>query len=416
MNKWQRILIIIVVIFLIASFNIYHLSSTFANENETGGVVEEITDLDKQIDTKKKEIENLQKKAEVYKKNIEQKKLEALSLGNQIAILDNQIVKTELDIETTEKRIEQINLEIKSLDLQIQEKEAKISDYKKRLIDLLSLLYRSGQKSYLDILILNDSFSDFFDQIQYLKELQVELQSLLGQVKNLKEALNQKRNEKEAKKQEEEDIKKELEQEKKSLEEKMTVKANLLEQTLASEKQFQNLLLDLRYEQEKIDSEISYLERKIREKLAESDKAFLEGKSGEVILSWPVDPSRGITAYFHDPDYPFRYIFEHPAIDIRTSQGTAIHAAAPGYVARVKDAGMGYSYIMIIHNNGISTVYGHVSKILVQEDTYVIRGQTIGLSGGMPGTPGAGRLSTGPHLHFEVRLNGIPVNPLDYLP
>ncbi len=410
----KKILIIFLAIFLIASF-------TFQNSKkikavESGDVVNEISDLDKQIDLKKKEIENLQKKAEVYKKNIEQKKLEALSLGNQIAILDNQIVKIGLDIEATEKRIEQIGLEIKSLEFQIKEKEDKIADYKTKLADLLSILYRSSQKNYLEILILNNSFSEFFDQIQYLEELQIELQSLLNQVKELKAELNEKKIKKEAKKQEEENAKKELEQEKSSLEEKMVAKAALLEQTLSSEKEFQNLLIELRYEQEKIDSEIAYLERKIREKLAESDRAFFEGISGNVILSWPVDPSRGITAYFHDPDYPFRYIFEHPAIDIRAPQGTPILASAPGYVARAKDAGMGYSYIMIIHNSGISTVYGHVSKILVQEDTYVIRGQTIGLSGGMPGTPGAGRLSTGPHLHFEVRLNGIPVNPLDYLP
>jgi murein DD-endopeptidase MepM/ murein hydrolase activator NlpD len=141
------------------------------------------------------------------------------------------------------------------------------------------------------------------------------------------------------------------------------------------------------------------------EKLEFNDAGFI----------WPVTKNM-VMATFHDPDYPYRYIFEHPAIDIRAAQGSTLRAAASGYVAIAKNAGKGYSYIMIVHGDGLATVYGHVSKIYVQPDEYVVQGQTIGLSGGMPGTNGAGSLTTGPHLHFEVRLNGIPVNPLEYLP
>jgi len=199
-----------------------------------------------------------------------------------------------------------------------------------------------------------------------------------------------------------------------SLTEEETAKTFLLEETKSSERRFSSLYSELQREQTQIDNELAVLEKRMREKLAAQETALSE--LGEVGFMWPIFPERGISSTFHDPDYPYRYIFEHPGIDIRAYQSTPIKAAETGYVGRAKDAGYGYSYIMLVHNDGFSTVYGHVSRIDVSEGDYVTKGQVIGLSGGMPGTLGAGRLTTGPHLHFEIRYNGIPVNPMNYLP
>jgi len=417
-NISRKLLIALTAISLVVPFNFSQITPVYAEVSYANNLVEELSDLDKQMEAKKKEIEALQKKSESYKKQIEVAQRKSLSLETELAILSNKIAKIKIDIEATEKKIEQIALEIKTLEAQIQEKEARIAENKNRIADFLRLIHRNDQKGYLEVLAANQSFSEVFDQMQYVENLQADLQKVLNQVQDLKAELEKKKSEQEAKKLEEENSKNDLVKMQSSLETQIGSKELLLNETFASEKQFQNWLLQSKYEEEQINSEIYNLERSIRQKLEESDKSFADGgSSGAVVLSWPVDPGRGITATFHDPDYPFRYIFEHPAIDIRASQGTQVKAAAPGYVARIKNGGMkGYSYVMIIHSNGISTVYGHLSKINVQEDTYVIRGQTIGLSGGMPGTPGAGGLTTGPHLHFETRLDGIPVNPLNYLP
>jgi murein DD-endopeptidase MepM/ murein hydrolase activator NlpD len=279
------------------------------------------------------------------------------------------------------------------------------------------LIYKNDQVSYLEVILTNESFSDFFDQIKYTEEIHTDIKSSLTKLKNSKQDLETQRTNWEEKAQLEEDLKNELQQNIDGLDEKNTAQEILLVQARLTERQYQNFQYQLQLEQQQINSDIINLEKEVREKLEAREFAERFSGFGPARLAWPVNPSRGITAFFHDPDYPFRYIFEHPAIDIRAYQGTTIQAPENGYVARVKFRGdTSYAYVMLIHNDGLSTVFGHVSSVLVNQDEYVTKGQTVALTGGMPGTNGAGNLSTGPHLHFEVRFNGIPVNPLEYLP
>lgn len=99
----------------------------------------------------------------------------------------------------------------------------------------------------------------------------------------------------------------------------------------------------------------------------------------------------------------------HRAIDLPRTNGWGIYAAAPGIVQTSSSRG-GYGNLIIInHGGGWTTYYAHLSQFKVQSGTYVEQGQLIGLMGS------TGR-STGPHLHFEVRQNGTPLNPLNYLP
>ncbi len=131
---------------------------------------------------------------------------------------------------------------------------------------------------------------------------------------------------------------------------------------------------------------------------------------------WPVSPARGITAFFGDSGYKSRFGVAHRAVDIRLPQGSRVMAAAPGLVYKAKNNGYGYSYITIAHPGGLATVYGHISGILVKEGDVVRAGDLIGLSGGIPGTKGAGYMTTGAHLHFEVADHGENKDPLDFLP
>ncbi|PCI24832.1 hypothetical protein COB57_03630 [Candidatus Peregrinibacteria bacterium] len=142
------------------------------------------------------------------------------------------------------------------------------------------------------------------------------------------------------------------------------------------------------------------------------DDDFISNKP----LMWPVSPERGITAYFRDADYKEYFGVNHNAVDIRAAQGSPIFSPKSGYIEKVADNGMGYSYLIVAHQGGLATLYGHISEFNVKEGELVQMGQVLAKTGGTPGTKGAGVMTTGPHLHFEVHKDGKKSNPLEYLP
>ncbi|NMC51490.1 peptidoglycan DD-metalloendopeptidase family protein, partial [Candidatus Kuenenbacteria bacterium] len=325
-----------------------------------------------------------------------------------------QINKKEAEIKLNEEEIQETELQIKKTGEDLDRTAKDIQDKQDKISKFMRELYQMDQNSDLEIIVMNDSISDFFNQLQATEKIQGEINDILIALKKAKADLEGEKADLEGKNLALSELKAKLENRKANLEDQTDAKQSILQQTKSSEARYQSLIADLKEEQGKINADIVTLEKAMRKRLSSSGTSLEE--LGDVILTWPV-PSRVVTSTFHDPDYPFRHIFEHPAIDIKAGQGTPVRAAASGYVARVQNGGKkGYSYIMIVHNDGFSTVYGHVSAIYVSTDQFVTQGEVIGLSGGAPGTSGAGRLTTGPHLHFEVRLNGIPVNPEDYLP
>jgi murein DD-endopeptidase MepM/ murein hydrolase activator NlpD len=388
----------------------------FGQNDEAGGNKEEISQLNTKISEKKNKVKQLEKSIAEYKEKISQKRLEAVSLSNQMAILDNRAAQVELDIEATEEKIDTLDLEIEAFTLIIDAKEVSLARQKELIGELLRTIHYNDEKKYIEVAAAYDNFSEFYNQVQYVNTVEKNLGASVRGLRITKEELDEKKEATTDRKDSYEVLQDELAEKRKNLDEQLFAKEDLLAQTHSSELTFKTLLGSLKNQYQQIENEITGIEREIRRKLEAEDKLKGFELDGETILSWPTQ-SRYITSRFHDPDYPYRHIFEHNAIDIRAAQGTPLKAVASGYVARARHcrASTCYSYVMLVHSGGISTVYGHTSNILVVEDQFVTRGDVIGYSGGTPGTIGAGPFVTGPHLHFEVRKNGIPVNPLGYL-
>ncbi|OGH88497.1 MAG: hypothetical protein A3J93_04510 [Candidatus Magasanikbacteria bacterium RIFOXYC2_FULL_42_28] len=390
------------------------LTPILARAQEAGGNQDEINALNTEITKRKDTIKQLEETIAKYKSNINQKQLEAVSLKNQVSIIEAQVAQVETSIDLTKEKIKEAELSITALDLSIADKEAVIKRQKVVITQIIQGLLANDQKNFLEIMLTNDSFADFYNQAKYLENVYVDLGRSVKNVRLAKEDLTNQKVQVDAKRQNYENLKIDLEDQRKDLNERVGLKITLLGQTKASEARYQTLLVSLRQQYQLVESEVRTFEDKVRKKLEAQDK--IQSSGGELLLSWPV-PSRYITAYFHDPEYPYRRVFEHNAVDIRASQGTPIKATAPGYVGMARRCTLAscYSYVLLIHTTDISTVYGHMSSIAVSADQFVERGDIIGYSGGTPGTAGAGPFVTGPHLHFEVRKNGIPVDPLGYL-
>lgn len=384
--------------------------------DESGGNAEEIDALNDEIAAKREKIKQLEKSIEKYKKDIEEKRLESISLSNQIAILDNRAAQIDLDIQATEAKLDALTLEIQRLVLSIEDKENAIARQQTILSELVRTIHFNQSKNVVEIFAAYESFSEFYNKLQHLRTIERDMGQSARALRIGKEELEAQQEQREQIKLSFEEVKDNLENKKRDLEEQTEHKFSLLAQTQSSELKFKTLVDSLRDQYQSIENEITGIEQEVRKRL-EAEKQ-LDGVAGAdgTLLSWPTQ-SRYITCAFHCGGYPYAHVFLHSGIDIRAAQGTPIKAAASGYVARAKrcTSASCYSFIMLIHSDGIATVYGHMSAIYVAEDQFVTRGDTIGLSGGAPGTVGAGPFVTGPHLHFEVRLDGVPVDPMGYL-
>lgn len=399
--------IVIAIVFGTFVPNFFVIAQTVSSTSQ------EINAIDKEIQIRKDKIKALEKTISEYNKILTQKETESVSLKNQLSIMSNRIAQFNADIELVGEKIKETQLEIDALNISITDKKRVITKQKKIVAKMVENIHSSDQKNFLEIMLTYKTFADFYNEVKSAESVYVDLGRSVKSLRIATEDLEAKQKQVQIKQTKFTEFKNELEVSKSNLESQETAKSQLLDQTKSSEARYRTLLSSQKAQYQQIENETRIFEEKKSKQLELQDKI---SASGSVLMTWPV-PSRIINATFHDPDYPFKRVFEHSGLDLKAPYGTAVKAVASGYIARARrcTSSSCYSYILIVHTGNLSTVYGHLSKINVTEDAFVNRGDIIGYSGGTPGTIGAGPFVTGPHLHFEVRQNGIPVDPLLFM-
>lgn len=355
---------------------------------------------------------------------------EITSLEDQIQNIDDQLEFTQKRLKVMTENINDNEDAIDKLKEEISLLQDEIEEQKQNLSDLVVMIYfENEQAGFFDssdlqtikLLMGDENVTELLERSEGLTMLEFSLQDLLFELDNNRRRLDDDKKELIEKTTELRALREDLKDQNIFLNLQRKSKEKILEQTKGEEAIYNELIRRAKEEQIQIRQDINQLVgvyAKYQERFGED--GFGVDQFGTTFdsdkLSWPVKPNLGISAFYRDAAYRAALGVEHSAIDIRVAQGSQVRSAADGVVLKTKGGeGLDYHYIIVGHNNGLMTLYGHMYDIYVKEGDSVRRGDLIGLSGGMPGSRGAGWLTTGPHLHLEVFLNGVHVDPMLYM-
>lgn len=333
---------------------------------------------------------------------------------NQLEYVQGELSSTVIQIQKLEDQIQTAQKEIDSFDGQLRELQVKVEETTKNLENLkqeydeneklleerLVVLYESGETTYLDMLLQSASLTEFLSNYYTIQQVVETDTELLENISNQKIEVEKTKNELEEQKSNLKLLKAKKEQTYIVMQNNKTIQENYSNQLSDSEKELQKKIEEYRAEEQRVENLIQL--------------AAGQGYEGEYaggVMAWPIAKSGTyITSPFGNREHPIQGVVKlHSGIDIGNAGfGAPVIAAADGIVTLASYNGGYGNCVMINHGNGISTLYGHGQKILTTVGTQVKKGDLI-MEVGSTGN------STGPHLHFEVRVNGTAVNPIPYL-
>lgn len=319
----------------------------------------------------------------------------------KIQELDDQIRQSESEIESLNGEVENLETQIEELTTKIEQVEKNYNDNEALLEERLVTMYEVGETKYLDILFNSAGIMDFLSNYYIIQQMIESDTILLDEIEQEKEEIEKSKNSLEEQKASIKLKKAKKEQLAVITQNNKTLKEQAVANLSEEEIQLQQKIEEYKSKESKIEALI---------KLATNEYEYTGDYTGGV-MAWPIAKSGTyITSAYGVREHPIQGVIkQHTGIDIGNAGfGAPVIAAADGVVTMAGYYG-GYGNCVIInHGNGISTLYGHGQKILTEVGKEVKKGDLI-LEVGSTGN------STGPHLHFEVRINGSCVDPMPYL-
>ena len=386
--KKKKVFISVAAIILTIVFVVSFIASAFpARATELS---EQLAGAQSQRKAAEQELANIQNK----KKSAESDKVR---LAGEIEALNGQIASVQAEITATNAKLVAKEVELADAEAAC---EAQFTSFKTRA----RIMYENGPSTYIEILFGSGSFSEFMSNIQIVKSLLDYDNRILEERKAVREEIA-------LQKAEIESIKANQETRKKTLTE--------MKSTLSAKQQAQSAVIA------QLDSEAATVKKRIEEQKAEESRiqnminqAVSQQKtqtvstvtsSGTGTMQWPCPSTRYVTSEFGSRSRPVAGAStNHKGLDIGGGMGADIVAADSGMVLFSGNSSSYGKYIVLSHGNGTTTLYAHCSQLLVSAGASVTKGQVIA-------KVGSTGISSGPHLHFEVSVNGERKNPRDYV-
>lgn len=338
------------------------------------------------------------------------------SVSEQLRQIEEQLRQATAELGTIKEQRVAVENDITLNERQLAEAQKRLEGRESVFYKRVRDIYINGRLSYLDVVIGSKDFSDFANRLEVLKRIIDSDITLINEIKKERAEIEAHKQKLEA------DRAKLVELEKSALAKQAEIEQKKAERNVVLQKA-QNDRATAMQAIEELNASSAQVSAMLKERQAARAAAAAaaaaaaqssggQGASDNWVqgtgqLGWPV--SGEITSPYGYRVHPiWGTTIYHSGIDIGVDEGTPVHAADGGVVVWSGWMG-GYGYAVVIdHGNGLSTLYGHNSELAVDEGQSVAKGQVISYAGSTGN-------STGPHVHFEVRVNGDPVDPMGYL-
>ena len=372
-----------------------YISVVYAEDNTTNETnttdSSNITDLQTQQ-------QDLQDQIQQSHEDLEEVQSQLSENLQQIEKLDERIRESENEIEKLDAQVTELQEEITSIQSQLDVAEKNYEKQKDIMEKRLIAIYEAGDTKYLDVLLKSSNISEFLSNYYLITEIASVDKDLLDEVESEKKEI--------------ELSKQKLEKNQESLAtalQTQTKTATVLQNTKALRENYISRLSDEEKAKQAQIDEMNEQYEDVNNQILELAKQGLDTAYIGGVLAWPVPGYTKITSNYGMRVHPITGQYKlHTGVDISAPMGANFVAANDGIVTK---AGYNSAYgnmVIIDHGGGISTLYAHGSEILVTVGQTVKRNEAI-LKVGSTG------YSTGPHAHFEVRINGVVTNPLEYI-